>query len=62
MLLLAGCVSVVGIAGREFRKEGDDNANPFHLKNQTASLTFGIGSNVEDPEINDPRNPRQAIS
>ena len=47
------------IAGREFRctKEGDDNVNPFHLKNHTASLTFGIGSNVEDPEINDPRNP-----
>jgi hypothetical protein len=48
----------LGIAGREFRcrKEGDDSANPFHLKNQTVSLTFGIGSNVEDPEINDPRN------
>jgi hypothetical protein len=27
------------------------------LKNQTATLAFGIGSNVEDPEINDPRAP-----
>jgi hypothetical protein len=49
----------LGIAGREFRcrKEDDDDANPFHLKNQTATLAFGIGSNVEDPEINDPRAP-----
>jgi hypothetical protein len=49
----------LGIAGREFRcrKEGDDDANPFHLRNQTSSLTFGIGNNVEDTDINDPRNP-----
>ena len=49
----------LGIGGREFRcrKDGDSNANPFHLKHQTASLIFGVGSNVEDPAINDPRNP-----
>ena len=50
----------LGIAGREFRcrEEGDDDANPFHLKNNTVTLTFGDGSNVEDPVINDPRDPR----
>jgi hypothetical protein len=49
----------LGIGGREFRcrKNGDSNANPFHLKHQTVSLVFGIGSNVEDAAINDPRNP-----
>ena len=49
----------LGIAGREFRcrKENDDHANPFHLKNKTVTLTFGVGSDVEDPEINDPRDP-----
>ena len=49
----------LGIGGREFRcrKDGDSDANPFHLKHQTVSLIFGDGSNVEDPAINDPRNP-----
>jgi hypothetical protein len=47
------------IGGREFRcrKDGDSDANPFHLKHQTMSLVFGVGSNVEDSAINDPRNP-----
>jgi len=49
----------LGIGGREFRcrKDGDSDANPFHLKHQTVSLVFGVGSNVEDATINDPRNP-----
>jgi zinc metalloprotease ZmpB len=49
----------LGIGGREFRcrKDGDSDANPFHLKHQTVSLVFGVDSNVEDPTINDPRNP-----
>lgn len=49
----------LGIAGREFRcrRLGDSNANPFHLRNQTTTLTFGAGSNVEDAAINDPRDP-----
>jgi hypothetical protein len=49
----------LGIGGREFRcrKDGESNANPFHLKHQTVSLIFGVGSNVEDPTINDPRDP-----
>jgi hypothetical protein len=49
----------LGIGGREFRcrKDGDSDANPFHLKHQTVSLVIGVGSNVEDPAINDPRNP-----
>jgi hypothetical protein len=49
----------LGIGGREFRcrKDGDSDANPFHLKHQTVSLIFGVGSNVEDAAINDPRNP-----
>ena len=49
----------LGIGGREFRcrKDGDSDANPFHMKHQTASLIFGVGSNVEDPAINDPRHP-----
>jgi hypothetical protein len=49
----------LGIAGREFRCRmlGDSNANPFHLKNHAATLTFGAGSNVEDAAINDPRDP-----
>jgi hypothetical protein len=49
----------LGIAGREFRcrKDGDSDANPFHLKHQTVSLVFGFGGNVEDSTINDPRNP-----
>ena len=49
----------LGIGGREFRcrKDGDSDANPFHLKHQTVSLVFGVGSNVEDAAINDPRNP-----
>jgi len=49
----------LGIGGREFRcrKDSDSDANPFHLKHQTVSLVFGVGSNVEDSAINDPRNP-----
>jgi hypothetical protein len=49
----------LGFAGREFRcrLENDNNANPFHRRNQTVTLTFGAASNVEDSEINDPRNP-----
>lgn len=49
----------LGIGGREFRcrKDGDSDANPYHLKHQTVLLIFGDGSNVEDPVINDPRNP-----
>lgn len=49
----------LGIAGREFRcrRLGDRNANPFHLKNHAATLTFSAGSNVEDAAINDPRDP-----
>jgi IgA Peptidase M64 len=49
----------LGIAGREFRcrRAGDSDANPFHLKNETVTLRFGGGSNVEEPAINDPRDP-----
>ena len=49
----------LGLGGREFRcrKEGDSDANPFHLKHGTVTLLFGDASNVEDPTINDPREP-----
>jgi hypothetical protein len=49
----------LGIAGREFRcrRAGDSDANPYHLKNETVTLTFGAGSNIEGPTKNDPRNP-----
>ena len=49
----------LGIAGREFRcrRDGDSDANPFHLKNNTVSLIFGVGNNIEDPTMNDPRDP-----
>ena len=49
----------LGFSGREFRcrKSNDNNANPFHLQNNTVTLIFGSGSNVEDSAINDPRNP-----
>ena len=32
--------------------ENDNNANPFHRRNQTVTLTFEQHSNVEDSEIN----------
>lgn len=49
----------LGFGGREFRcrKSNDNDANPFHLQNNTVTLIFGSGSNVEDSAINDPRNP-----
>jgi zinc metalloprotease ZmpB len=49
----------LGFSGREFRcrKSNDNDANPFHLQNNTVTLIFGSGSNVEDSAINDPRNP-----
>ena len=49
----------LGFAGREFRcrLENDNNANPFHRRNQAVTLTFGAASNVEDSEINNPRDP-----
>ncbi|MGE5863063.1 MAG: M64 family metallopeptidase, partial [Nitrososphaerales archaeon] len=49
----------LGFGGREFRcrLSNDNDANPFHLQNNTVTLTFGTGSNVEDSAINDPRNP-----
>ena len=49
----------LGIAGREFRcrRDGDSDANPFHLKNNTVTLIFGVGNNIEDPIMNDPRDP-----
>jgi zinc metalloprotease ZmpB len=49
----------LGFGGREFRcrLNNDSHANPFHIKNNTLTLIFGLGSNVEDSAINDPRNP-----
>ena len=49
----------LGFSAREVRsrKSNDNNANPFHLQNNTVTLIFGSGSNVEDSAINDPRNP-----
>ena len=49
----------LGIAGREFRcrRDGDSDANPFHLKNNTVTLIFGVGNNIEDPIMNYPRDP-----
>ena len=54
----------LGFGGREFRcrKSNDNEANPFHLQNNTITLIFGSGSNVEDAAINDPRNPLLDIS
>lgn len=54
----------LGIGGREFRcrLSNDNNANPFHLQNNTITLIFGSGSNVEDSSINDPRNPLMDVS
>jgi zinc metalloprotease ZmpB len=54
----------LGFGGREFRcrLNNDSHANPFHIKNNTVTLVFGLGSNVEDSTINDPRNPLMDIS
>lgn len=54
----------LGFGGREFRcrLSNDNDANPFHLQNNTVTLTFGTGSNVEDSAINDPRNPIMDVS
>lgn len=54
----------LGFGGREFRcrLSNDNDANPFHLQNNTVTLTFGTGSNVEDSAINDPRNPLMDVS
>ena len=54
----------LGFGGREFRcrLSNDSDANPFHLQNNTVTLTFGTGSNVEDSAINDPRNPLMDVS
>ena len=48
----------LGIGGREFRcrRQGDHAENPFHEKNKKQELRFGSNSNVEDPELNDPRS------
>jgi hypothetical protein len=46
-----------GRHGREFRcREIDGDGNPFE-SNSTVILKFGNASNVENPNINDPRNP-----
>jgi zinc metalloprotease ZmpB len=54
----------LGFGGREFRcrLSNDNDANPFHLQNNTVTLLFGSGSNVEDSAINDPRNPLIDVS
>ena len=54
----------LGFGGREFRcrQSNDNDANPFHLRNNTVTLFFGSGSNVEDSAINDPRNPLMDVS
>ena len=54
----------LGFGGREFRcrLSNDSDANPFHLQNNTVTLIFGTGSNVEDSAINDPRNPLMDVS
>jgi hypothetical protein len=47
-----------GRQGREFRcRENNGDGNPFK-SNSTVTLTFGNSSNVEKPELNDPRNPQ----
>ena len=50
--------------GREFRcrLSNDSDAIPFHQQNNTVTLKFGNGSNVEDSAINDPRNPLMDVS
>ena len=46
-----------GRQGREYRcRENNGDGNPFK-SNSTVILTFGNTSNVEKPELNDPRNP-----
>jgi hypothetical protein len=54
----------LGFGGREFRcrLSNDNDANPFHLQNNTVTLIFGSGSNVEDSAINDPRNPLMDVT
>ena len=54
----------LGFGGREFRcrLSNDSDANPFHLQNNTVTLTFGTSSNVEDSAINNPRNPFMDVS
>jgi len=54
----------LGFGGREFRcrLSNDNDANPFHLQNNTVTLIFGSDSNVEDSAINDPRNPLMDMS
>ena len=47
-----------GSHGREFRcKIIDGEINPFRA-NRTITITFGIESNAENPNLNDPRNPQ----
>ena len=51
----------LGSHGREFRcKIIDGEVNPFRA-NQTITITFGTGSNAENPNLNDPRNPQLDI-
>lgn len=46
-----------GRQGREFRcRKNNGDSNPFN-SNSTVTLTFGNTSNVERPDLNDPRNP-----
>lgn len=46
-----------GRQGREFRcRENNGDGNPFE-SNSTVILIFGNTSNVEKPDLNDPRNP-----
>jgi len=46
-----------GRQGREFRcRENNGDGNPFN-SNSIVTLTFGNTSNVEKPDLNDPRNP-----
>ena len=46
-----------GRHGREFRcRELDGSGNPF-TSNSTITLKFGDSSNVENPNLNDPRKP-----
>ena len=46
-----------GRQGREFRcRENNGDSNPFN-SNSTFTLIFGNTSNVERPDLNDPRNP-----
>ena len=39
--------------GREFRLRKGDDANPF--RGGSEQLIFGIGNNVKNPQLNDPR-------